>query len=125
MPQRWTVLLNAVAFPSRWTEIEQMVRYRLYSAHDAQLHARVALKLVQHYRPAAHRLWAGHGVAIELLEEPQALPGGYHLLVMPLLTSDKGWLPGNKVPQARHAAAKAAVKRALDCAHALRDSSGR
>ena len=119
-------LLSAVAFPCRWTQIEQMVRYCLYSAHDTQLQTRVALKLVEHYRPAAHKLWAAHGLAIELLEEPRALPGGFHLLVMPLLTSNKGWLPGNKVcTKDRRAAAGAAVGNVLKRAHALRDSSGR
>ena len=103
-----------------------MVQYCLYTAHDSQLQTRVALKLVEHYRPAAHKLWAAHGLAIELLEEPQALPGGFHLLVMPLLASDKGWLPGNKVcNEARRAAAGAAVGSVLKRAHALRDSSGR
>ena len=102
-----------------------MVPYCLYNAHDSQLQSRVALKLVEHYRPAAHKLWAAHGLAIELLEEPRALPGGFHLLVMPLLTSDKGWLPGNKVPTARRAAAGAAVGSVLKRAHALHDSNGR
>ena len=103
-----------------------MVQYCLYSAHDTQLQTRVALKLVEHYRPAAHKLWAAHELAIELLEEPRALPGGFHLLVMPLLATDKGWLPGNKVcDEARRAAAGAAVGSVLKRAHALRDSNGR
>ena len=119
-------MLNAVALSCRWTQIEQMVQYCLYSAHDTQLQRRVALKLVEHYRPAAHKLWAAHGLAIELLEEPRALPGGFHLLVMPLLTSDKGWLPGNKVcNKARRAAAGAAVGGGRKRAHALRNDSGR
>ena len=102
-----------------------MVQYSLYSAHDSRLCTRVVLKLVEHYRPAAHRLWAVHKLAIELLEEPWALPGGFHLLVMPLLASDKGWVSGNNVPQVRRAAARAAVGGVLEGAHALRDSSGR
>lgn len=102
-----------------------MVQYRLYSAHDSRLCTRVALKLVENYRPAAHMLWAVKGLAIGLLEEPRALPGGFHLLVMPLLTSDKGWISGNHVPQVRRAAARAAVGGVLERAHALRDSSGR
>ena len=73
-----------------------MVQYCLYSAHDTQPQTRVAPELVDHYRPAAHRLWAAHGLAIELLEEPRALLGGFHLLVMPLPTSNKDWLPGTR-----------------------------
>ena len=85
----------------------------------------MALNLVEHYRPAAHRLWAADGIAVELLEEPRALPGGFHLLVMPLLTSNEGWIPGNKLPQAWRAAAGAAVGSVLKRVHALRASSGR
>ena len=118
-------MLDPIAFPCRWTQVEQMVQYRLYRARDTQLHTMVALKLVEHFRPAAHELWAAHRLAIELLEEPRALPGGFHLLIMPLLTRDKGWFPGDALPQAQHAAAGAAVRGALERAHALRDSSGR
>ena len=125
MPISCNVVLNTVAIPCRWTQIEQMLQYRLYRAHDTQHHRRVALKLVEHYRPAAHRLWAAHRIAVELLEEPRALPGGFHLLVMPLLTSNEGWIPGNELSQARRAAAGAAVGNVLKRAHALRDSSGR
>ena len=118
-------LLKAAAYPCRWTQIEQMVQYRLYSAHDSRLCMWVALKLVEHYRPAAHRLWAVQGLAVELLEEPWPLLGGFHLLIMPLLTSEKGWISGKNVPQVRRAAARAAVGDVLERAHALRDSSGR
>ena len=125
MPMTCNLVLNTVAVPCRWTQIEQMLQYRLYRAHDTQLRKRVALKLVEHYRPAAHRLWAAAGIAIELLEEPRALPGGFHLLVMPLLTSNESWIPGDKLPQAQRAAAGAAVGSVLKRAHALRASSGR
>ena len=49
-------MLDPIAFPCRWTQVEQMVQYRLYRARDTQLHTMVALKLVEHFRPAAHEL---------------------------------------------------------------------
>lgn len=102
----------------RFTDIQEMVRYRLYSAYDSQSKTKVVLKLVANYRPAAHKLWGGK-VAIELKEAIVDLPGGYSLLIMPFLSEADGWFTCNHLSRERQAQAKDVALQLLEKAHSL------